>query len=61
VPPEDLDRVFDKFYRVAETGSSNGLGLGLTICRAFIEAHGGRISLENNPIGGAIVRFVIPA
>jgi two-component system sensor histidine kinase KdpD len=61
VPPEDLDRVFDKFYRVAETGSSNGLGLGLTICRALIEAHGGRISLENNPIGGAIVRFVIPA
>ena len=53
-------RVFDKFYRVAELGPSNGLGLGLAICKAFIEAHNGRISLENNPMGGTIVRFVIP-
>jgi two-component system sensor histidine kinase KdpD len=60
VPPEDLGRVFEKFYRVAEFGSSNGLGLGLAICKAFIEAHGGRIGLENNPMGGTIVRFVIP-
>lgn len=61
VLPEDLDRVFDKFYRVAELGSSTGLGLGLAICKAFIEAHHGRIRLENNPMGGTIVRFVIPA
>jgi two-component system sensor histidine kinase KdpD len=60
VPPEDLRRVFDKFYRVTELGSTNGLGLGLAICKAFIEAHNGRISLENNPLGGTIVRFVIP-
>ena len=61
VPPEDLDRVFDKFYRVAQLGSSSGLGLGLAVCKAFIEAHHGRIGLENNPMGGTIVRFVIPA
>ncbi len=61
IPPEDLDRVFDKFYRVAQLGSSSGLGLGLAICKAFIEAHHGRIGLENNPMGGTIVRFVIPA
>ena len=61
IPPQDLSRVFDKFYRIAELGSSTGLGLGLAICKAFIEAHHGRISLENNPIGGTIVRFVIPA
>jgi two-component system sensor histidine kinase KdpD len=61
VPPEDLGRVFDKFYRVAPLGSSSGLGLGLAVCKAFIEAHHGRISLENNPMGGTIVRFVIPA
>jgi PAS domain S-box-containing protein len=60
VLPQDLGRVFDKFYRVADVGSSNGLGLGLAICKAFIEAHDGRISLENNPMGGTIVRFVIP-
>jgi len=60
VPPEDLARVFDKFYRVAELGPARGLGLGLAICKAFIEAHHGRISLENNPTGGTIVRFFIP-
>ena len=61
VPQEDLDRIFDQFYRVGELGSSGGLGLGLAICKAFIEAHGGRISLENNPMGGTIVRFVLPS
>jgi PAS domain S-box-containing protein len=60
VPPEDLGRVFDKFYRVAELRPSTGLGLGLAICKAFIEAHDGRIRLERNPMGGTIVRFVIP-
>jgi K+-sensing histidine kinase KdpD len=60
VPAEDLDRVFDKFYRVAELGPTNGLGLGLAICKAFIEAHDGRISLEKNPTGGTVARFVIP-
>ena len=60
VPQEDLGRVFDKFYRVAELSSSKGLGLGLAICKAFIEAHHGHISLENNPAGGTIARFVIP-
>jgi PAS domain S-box-containing protein len=60
VPEQDLGRIFDKFYRVAEFGWPNGLGLGLTICKAFVEAHGGRIRLENNPLGGTIVRFVMP-
>jgi signal transduction histidine kinase len=54
VPQEDLDRVFDKFYLAAELGSSLGLGLGLAICKAFIEADDGRISLESNPMGGTI-------
>jgi hypothetical protein len=57
---QDLGRVFDKFYRVAELGPTNGLGLGLAICKAFIEAHNGRISLENNQMGGTVARFVIP-
>ncbi len=60
VPGEDLGRVFDKFYRVAESGSAYGLGLGLAICKEFIEAHGGRIHLEKNPMGGTIARFVLP-
>jgi two-component system sensor histidine kinase KdpD len=60
IPQQDLVRIFDKVYWVSKFGSSSGLGLGLAICKAFIEAHGGRISLENNPLGGTIVRFVIP-
>jgi PAS domain S-box-containing protein len=60
VPQQELSRIFDKFYRASEFGSHSGLGLGLAICKAFIEAHGGRITLENNPLGGTIVRLVMP-
>jgi len=51
--------VFDKFYRGA-AGSSRGAGLGLTICRAIVEAHGGRIWAQNRPDGGAAFRFTLP-
>jgi len=60
VPEEDLDRVFQKFHRLAEASSVDGLGLGLSICKEFVEAHRGRIRLENNPEGGTIARFVLP-
>lgn len=41
VPQQDLGPVFDKFHRVSEFGSSGGLGLGLAICKAVVEAHCG--------------------
>jgi len=53
------ERIFEKFYQVAP-GSSRGAGLGLTICRSIIEAHGGRIWAANRPGGGAIFSFSIP-
>jgi K+-sensing histidine kinase KdpD len=56
----DLTRVFQKFQRLAESSSIDGLGLGLSICKEFVEAHGGRIALEHNPGGGTIARFGIP-
>ena len=56
IPPEDLERIFDKFYRVPGT-ASGGTGLGLSICRGLVEAHGGTLTAENAPGGGA--RFVI--
>ena len=60
VPDGDLGRVFEKFHRLAESTSADGLGLGLSICKEFVEAHGGRISLEHNPGGGTVAKFVLP-
>ncbi len=59
VPPHDEERIFDKFYRAGRTGEG-GVGLGLTICRGIIDAHGGRIWAENRPGGGAVLRFTLP-
>ena len=47
MPPEDLERIFDKFYRITAADRVTGTGLGLSICKGIIEAHGGRIWAEN--------------
>jgi two-component system sensor histidine kinase KdpD len=60
LPPEELERVFDKFYRGPGYESKGGLGLGLAICRGIIDLHGGRIWVENRPSGGAVFRFTLP-
>ncbi len=52
----ELPIAFNKFYR-AENKMGGGLGLGLSIVKGFIEAHGGTISVENRRTGG--VRFII--
>lgn len=57
--PGDEERIFDKFYRSRPT-TVGGVGLGLSICRAIIEAHGGRIWVNNRSGGGAAFRFTIP-
>lgn len=63
VPPEDRPHIFSAFYRSDEATSSRiaGLGLGLFICRQLIAAHGGTISVDDAPGGGAafIVRLPI--
>jgi two-component system, OmpR family, sensor histidine kinase KdpD len=56
---EDAERVFDKFYRVRE-GEGGGVGLGLTISRGIVSAHGGRIWVEDRAGGGASFRFTLP-
>jgi two-component system sensor histidine kinase KdpD len=58
--PGEEKRVFDKFYR-GQTADSRGVGLGLAICRAIVEAHGGKIWAGNRPGGGALFRFTLPA
>jgi len=64
VLPSNMERIFDKFYRVLDTqrdaAHPRGSGLGLAVCRGLVEAHGGRIWVENREGGGAIFRFTLP-
>jgi two-component system sensor kinase FixL len=53
---EAIDHLFESFY----TTRSDGLGLGLAICRSIIETHGGHIRAENVPDGGAVFSFTLP-
>ena len=53
-------QVFAKFYRGHAEGSVTGTGLGLAICSAIVEAHAGRIWVENRPEGGAMFSLVLP-
>lgn len=60
--PEQLEHVFDKFYRVdASNTSAGGLGLGLSLVKQIITSHGGDIRLESNPGVGTTVAFTLPA
>jgi two-component system sensor histidine kinase KdpD len=59
--PEGLgDKIFEKFYRLPRERVGGGAGLGLAICRGIVEAHGGRIWVENRAGGGAVFRFTLP-
>ena len=60
LPPGEEERVFDKFHRAAPEGPQSGVGLGLSICKAIVQAHGGSIAAENLPLGGAVFRFTLP-
>jgi two-component system sensor histidine kinase KdpD len=56
---EELTRIFDKFYRSGGTPGP-GLGLGLTLARGIVEAHGGKIWALPTPGGGLTVQFTLP-
>jgi len=60
IPEQELERVFEKFHRVTVPGAPNGAGLGLSICKGFVEAHGGRILAERRPQGGTELVFFLP-
>ncbi len=64
IPPAQSERIFDKFYRVLDMQRDGtypkGSGLGLAVCRGLIEAHGGRIWVENRASGGAVFCFTLP-
>ena len=56
IDPDHLDRVFEAFY----TTKSSGVGMGLSICRSIIDAHGGRLWADMNASRGAVFRFILP-
>jgi len=59
---EQLDRLFERFYRVegSRSRSSGGTGLGLSICKNIVEAHGGSIQAEHSAMGGLKIRIILP-
>jgi PAS domain S-box-containing protein len=61
IPDEYKMRLFDRFVQIqGRQGKRRGTGLGLTFCRLAIQAHGGRIWIEDNPPGGSVFAFTLP-
>lgn len=62
IPPESLRRIWERFYRVdtARSRRQGGAGLGLTLVRATVEAHGGRVAVESEPGKGSVFTVWLP-
>jgi len=56
IDPGNLERVFEPFY----TTKTSGVGMGLSICRSIIDAHGGRLWADANEPRGAVFQFTVP-
>jgi two-component system sensor kinase FixL len=56
IPADQIKHIFDGFFTTKE----DGLGIGLAICQSIVKAHGGSITADNYPAGGALLRFTIP-
>ena len=62
IPPEALDRVFERFYRVdkARSREQGGTGLGLSIVKHIVQSHGGKVWVKSEPGKGATFFFTLP-
>lgn len=61
IPDEYKQRLFDRYVQIeGQVGRRRGTGLGLAFCRLAVEAHGGRIWVEDNPTGGSIFNLTLP-
>ena len=63
IPAEELPNIFERFYRVdkSRTRATGGSGLGLTIAKRLVEAHGGKIEARSEPGKGSRFSFTLPA
>jgi len=60
IPPDELPRIFDRFYRGRDHAVGTGSGLGLAIALQIVRAHGGHIEVESRPSRGTTFRAILP-
>lgn len=60
IPDHQQEKIFQRFEQAREADQQKGTGLGLYICKALVELHGGKIWVENNPEGGSTFYFTLP-
>ena len=60
ISPEHMKHLFEQFYRVPGQQAESGVGLGLTIVKEIVEAHGGTVSAESEPGKGSVFQFTLP-
>jgi len=62
VAPDEKEKIFAKFYQIAEVNGENskGTGLGLAIAKALVELHGGKIWVDSEPGRGSMFSFTLP-
>jgi signal transduction histidine kinase len=60
VPPDELESIFEPFYRGKKSGGQSGYGLGLAMTRRVIQAHGGKVTASNRAEGGLAIAIVLP-
>jgi signal transduction histidine kinase len=60
IAPEDLPRIWERLYRGDKSRSQRGLGLGLSLVKAFVEAHGGTVTATSGPEGGSVFTVTLP-
>jgi len=60
IPADELPRIWDRLYRGDESRSQRGLGLGLSLVKAVVQAHHGRVEASSDPGGGSVFSLSLP-